>query len=132
MSLARLLTGRLSCWQKAAVRACRNSIEFNSIPSIDRLVPGGYENLLLHIKIGVPHPVRQAAWTMCSHMVTTTYNYAGVSEQTGDGMLVLFRTKLTWRSARRCSRTAAQPGRCTFVAILASTATSIMVQDAAY
>ena len=41
---------------KAAARACRNAIEFNSIPSVSRLVPGGYENLLLHIKIGVPHP----------------------------------------------------------------------------
>jgi uncharacterized protein (TIGR02058 family) len=41
---------------KAAVRAARNSIEFNSIPSIRRLVPGGYENLKLHVKIGVPHP----------------------------------------------------------------------------
>jgi uncharacterized protein (TIGR02058 family) len=45
--------------QKAAARACRNAIEFNSIPSVSRLVPGGYENLLLHIKIGVPHPVCQ-------------------------------------------------------------------------
>ena len=41
---------------KAAARACRNAIEFNSIPSVSRLVPGGYDNLLLHIKIGVPHP----------------------------------------------------------------------------
>eukprot|EP00884_Botryococcus_braunii_P014164 jgi/Botrbrau1/22749/Bobra.0132s0082.1 len=41
---------------KAAVRACRNAIEFNSIPSIRRLVPGGYNNLRLKVKIGVPHP----------------------------------------------------------------------------
>ena len=41
---------------KAAVRAARNAIEFNSIPSIRRLVPGGYDNLMLHVKIGVPHP----------------------------------------------------------------------------
>ena len=43
---------------KAAVRAARNAIEFNSIPSIRRLVPGGYDNLMLHVKIGVPHPER--------------------------------------------------------------------------
>ena len=43
--------------QKAATRACRNAIEFNSIPSVSRLVPGGYENLRLHVKIGTPHPV---------------------------------------------------------------------------
>ena len=39
---------------KAAVRACRNAIEFNSIPSIRDVVPGGYDKMLLHIQIGVP------------------------------------------------------------------------------
>lgn len=39
---------------KAAVRACRNAIEFNSIPSIRQIVPGGYDNMKLHIQIGVP------------------------------------------------------------------------------
>lgn len=39
---------------KAAVRACRNAIEFNSIPSIQRLVPGGYEALKLHVILAVP------------------------------------------------------------------------------
>ena len=39
---------------KAAVRACRNAIEFNSIPSINRLVPGGYDNLKLDIILAVP------------------------------------------------------------------------------
>ncbi|BDA45396.1 hypothetical protein COCOBI_07-1830 [Coccomyxa sp. Obi] len=46
----------MTCAQKAATRACRNAIEFNSIPSVSRLVPGGYENLRLHVKIGTPHP----------------------------------------------------------------------------
>lgn len=39
---------------KAAVRACRNAIEFNSLPAIRQLVPGGYEGLKLLVKIGVP------------------------------------------------------------------------------
>ena len=39
---------------KAAVRACRNAIEFNSIPSIRQLVPGGYEAMKLHVQLGVP------------------------------------------------------------------------------
>jgi len=39
---------------KAAVRACRNAIEFNSIPSIRDIVPGGYDNMKLHIQLGVP------------------------------------------------------------------------------
>lgn len=39
---------------KAAIRACRNAIEFNSIPSIPQLVPGGYSNMKLHVQLGVP------------------------------------------------------------------------------
>lgn len=41
---------------KAAVRAARNAIEFNSIPSIAKIVPGGYRNMLLRINIAAPHP----------------------------------------------------------------------------
>ena len=39
---------------KAAVRACRNAIEFNSLPRIGKLVPGGYEGMKLHVQLGVP------------------------------------------------------------------------------
>ncbi|QDZ25953.1 hypothetical protein HOP50_20g85020 [Chloropicon primus] len=41
---------------KACVRACRNAIEFNSIPSIQKVVPGGYDSMKLAIKIGTPFP----------------------------------------------------------------------------
>ena len=44
--------------QKAAVRACRNAIEFNSIPCIQQIVPNGYAGMQIHVKIGVPDPVR--------------------------------------------------------------------------
>ncbi|CAB9529096.1 Conserved hypothetical protein (Lin0512_fam) [Seminavis robusta] len=39
---------------KAAVRACRNAIEFNQIPSIGDLVPGGRENMKLDVLLAVP------------------------------------------------------------------------------
>ena len=39
---------------KAATRACRNAIEFNSIPSIRELVPGGYAGMKIHVHLGVP------------------------------------------------------------------------------
>ncbi|CAM9193832.1 unnamed protein product [Chrysoparadoxa australica] len=39
---------------KACVRACRNSIEFNSIPSIAKIVPGGYENMKLRVQLACP------------------------------------------------------------------------------
>lgn len=44
---------------KAAVRACRNAIEFNSIPSINRLVPGGYDKLKLDVLLAVPPAYRE-------------------------------------------------------------------------
>lgn len=47
----------LDTFQKACVRACRNAIEFNSIPSVESLVPGGRNGLKLNIKIGTPFPV---------------------------------------------------------------------------
>lgn len=39
---------------KAAVRAVRNAIEFNSIPGAVFAVPGGRASMLVHVKLGVP------------------------------------------------------------------------------
>lgn len=39
---------------KAAVRAVRNAIEFNSIPGMIEAVPGGRQNMLIQVKLGVP------------------------------------------------------------------------------
>mmetsp|Transcript_3314 Transcript_3314/g.7796 ORF Transcript_3314/g.7796 Transcript_3314/m.7796 type:complete len:631 (-) Transcript_3314:258-2150(-) len=39
---------------KAAVRACRNAIEFNSIPSIAALLPGGYADMVLRVSLSLP------------------------------------------------------------------------------
>jgi len=44
---------------KAAVRACRNAIEFNSIPSIKKLVPGGYDGLKLKVHLAVPEKYKE-------------------------------------------------------------------------
>ena len=41
------------------MRACRNAIEFNSIPSINRLVPGGYDALKLDVLLAVPRAYRE-------------------------------------------------------------------------
>merc|ERR1719162_2193023 len=38
---------------KAAVRACRNAIEFNSL-SIDKIIPGGYDGMKLNVILAVP------------------------------------------------------------------------------
>ena len=39
---------------KAAVRAVRNAIEFNSIPGVITHLPGGRSEMLIHVKLGVP------------------------------------------------------------------------------
>ena len=39
---------------KAAIRSCRNAIEFNSLPSIKKIVPGGYDGLKLDVILAVP------------------------------------------------------------------------------
>ena len=41
---------------KACVRVCRNAIEFNSIPCLESVIPGGKANLKLAVKIGTPFP----------------------------------------------------------------------------
>mmetsp|Transcript_16353 Transcript_16353/g.22536 ORF Transcript_16353/g.22536 Transcript_16353/m.22536 type:complete len:175 (-) Transcript_16353:66-590(-) len=41
---------------KAAVRACRNAIEFNSLPGIRDVIPGGKANMILRLEIAVPNP----------------------------------------------------------------------------
>jgi hypothetical protein len=39
---------------KAAIRAVRNSIEFNSIPGVIEAVPGGRNEMLIQVLLGVP------------------------------------------------------------------------------
>ena len=45
---------------KACVRAARNAIEFNSLPSIRALVPGGYDGMRLAVDVAVPAKYRGA------------------------------------------------------------------------
>jgi hypothetical protein len=39
---------------KAATRAVRNAIEFNSIPGVIQHIPGGRREMIIHVKLGVP------------------------------------------------------------------------------
>lgn len=38
---------------KAAIRACRDAIEYNSV-KIRTIIPGGYEAMKMHVQLGVP------------------------------------------------------------------------------
>lgn len=39
---------------KAATRAVRNAIEFNSIPGVIEVIPGGRKEMLIQVKLGIP------------------------------------------------------------------------------
>lgn len=71
---------------KAAVRACRNSIEFNSIPSIKRLIPdGGYDALKLDVLLAVP-PKYQADLDLGE--VAKVFPYGDVRFEIQDGGMI--------------------------------------------
>ena len=77
---AGLLTLPVGGAQKAAVRACRNAIEFNSLPAVRKVVPGGYDNLRLHVKLGSPRPVSTLdAPQTCLWLALALSNRAAVS-----------------------------------------------------
>jgi uncharacterized protein (TIGR02058 family) len=67
------------------VRACRNAIEFNSIPSIPQLVPGGYSGLKLNVLLAVP-PCYQS--TLDWKSIRTVFPYGTVHFQLQDGGMV--------------------------------------------
>mmetsp|Transcript_21102 Transcript_21102/g.45996 ORF Transcript_21102/g.45996 Transcript_21102/m.45996 type:complete len:211 (+) Transcript_21102:76-708(+) len=70
---------------KAAVRACRNAIEFNSIPSINRLVPGGYDSLKLDVILAIPPKYRDG---LDLDAVAKVFPYGDVKFTIQDGGMV--------------------------------------------
>eukprot|EP00187_Rhodella_violacea_P003452 CAMPEP_0174900476 /NCGR_PEP_ID=MMETSP0167-20121228/31383_1 /TAXON_ID=38298 /ORGANISM="Rhodella maculata, Strain CCMP736" /LENGTH=77 /DNA_ID=CAMNT_0016141863 /DNA_START=140 /DNA_END=369 /DNA_ORIENTATION=+ len=39
---------------KAAVRAVKDAISFNSVPAVSKLVPGGRDGMRVHVRLAVP------------------------------------------------------------------------------
>jgi uncharacterized protein (TIGR02058 family) len=70
---------------KAAVRACRNAIEFNSIPSVQRLVPDGYQGLKLDVILAVPAKYREG---LDLEQVSQVFPYGSIRYQLQDGGMV--------------------------------------------
>ena len=70
---------------KAAVRACRNSIEFNSIPSVSRLVPNGYDGLKLDVLLAVPPRYRDS---LDLSKVEEVFPYGSIRFQIQDGGMI--------------------------------------------
>jgi uncharacterized protein (TIGR02058 family) len=73
------------CFVFSAVRACRNSIEFNSIPSVNRLVPGGYDALKLDVLLAVPPKYRDS---LDLEKVQEVFPYGSVRFQIQDGGMI--------------------------------------------
>ena len=69
---------------KAAKRACRNAIEFNSL-SIKNMVPGGYEAMKLNVILAVPKKYQD---TLDLEEVATTFPYGDVKFTVQDGGMV--------------------------------------------
>lgn len=58
---------------KAAIRAVRNAIEFNSIPGVIEAIPGGRKEMLIQVKLGVPPTSTEVDdSTISNEMMTTT------------------------------------------------------------
>jgi uncharacterized protein (TIGR02058 family) len=70
---------------KAAIRACRNAIEFNSIPSVQRLVPNGYDGLKLDVLLAVP-PKYQDSLDL--NKVQEVFPYGSIRFRIQDGGMI--------------------------------------------
>lgn len=53
---------------KAATRAVRNAIEFNSIPGVIEAIPGGRKEMLIQVKLGIPAKSMTASSTTGTKM----------------------------------------------------------------
>lgn len=54
---------------KATVRAVRNAIELNSIPGVIEAVPGGRNEMLIQVKLGMPAPDDQRGTPMSCNVL---------------------------------------------------------------
>lgn len=70
---------------KAAVRACRNAIEFNQIPSIAEIVPGGRGGMKLDVLLAVPAAYRAG---LDVEAVKRCFPYGDIRVQLQDGGMV--------------------------------------------
>ena len=67
---------------KACVRACRNAIEFNSIPCLESVIPGGKANLKLAVQLGTPFPA-----TVDLERVAAVFPYGRMTIEVAEGGL---------------------------------------------
>eukprot|EP00557_Chaetoceros_sp_GSL56_P011393 CAMPEP_0176481322 /NCGR_PEP_ID=MMETSP0200_2-20121128/2756_1 /TAXON_ID=947934 /ORGANISM="Chaetoceros sp., Strain GSL56" /LENGTH=152 /DNA_ID=CAMNT_0017877515 /DNA_START=215 /DNA_END=669 /DNA_ORIENTATION=- len=69
---------------KAAIRACRNAIEFNSL-SVKKMIPGGYEAMKLNVILAVPKKYQD---TLDLNEVAKTFPYGDIKFIVQDGGMI--------------------------------------------
>ncbi|GKY92942.1 hypothetical protein MPSEU_000263200 [Mayamaea pseudoterrestris] len=70
---------------KAAVRACRNAIEFNQLPALGEIVPGGRDEMKLDVLLAVPAKYQE---DLDLNAVRAVFPYGKVNIQIQDGGMV--------------------------------------------
>ena len=80
-----LILGSFDGNDALTVRACRNAIEFNQIPSISRIVPGGYDGIKLDVLLAVPK-IYQAALDI--NAVRECFPFGTINIQIQDGGMI--------------------------------------------
>lgn len=67
------------------MRACRNAIEFNSIPCINRLVPDGYDGLRLDVLLAIPPKYQES---LDLSQIGSVFPYGSIRFQIQDGGMI--------------------------------------------
>ena len=65
---------------KACVRACKDAISWNSIPSLERLVPGGNDNVKLRLQLAVPYGDGDAPPALDMDKIRACFAYGTLQE----------------------------------------------------
>ena len=66
-------------------RACRNAIEFNQLPSLTTLIPGGYDNMKVCVILAIPTKYKDDVDLM---EVSKAFPYGTVSFIVQDGGMI--------------------------------------------
>ena len=65
---------------KAAVRACKDAISWNSIPSLERLVPGGNEGVKIRLQLAVPYECAGEPPALDMEQIRACFAYGALQE----------------------------------------------------
>ena len=65
---------------KACVRACKDAISWNSIPSLERLVPGGNDGVKIQLQLAVPFDADGSPPALDMEQIRACFAYGTLEE----------------------------------------------------